>query len=111
MRIREQKLQCHEPGQKSENHYHLMPILEQVRAILEGKPPQLDRKLFEKGLEALPVELVMIQHWIKHVGYRLVLGFEGCDTAGQGGTTMGITERLNPRSCKVVALRDDEQEA
>jgi polyphosphate kinase 2 len=45
-----------------------------------------------------------MQYWIKHVGYRLIILFEGRDAAGKGGTIKRITEPLNPRGCNVVAL-------
>ncbi len=45
-----------------------------------------------------------MQYWIKHTGYRVVILFEGRDAAGKGGTIKRITEPLNPRGCKVVAL-------
>ena len=70
----------------------------------EGRPPKLDRHGYEKELYRLQVELVKMQYWIKHVGYRLILVFEGRDAAGKGGTIKRITEPLNPRGCRVVAL-------
>jgi polyphosphate kinase 2 len=45
-----------------------------------------------------------MQYWIKHVGYKLIILFEGRDAAGKGGTIKRITEPLNPRGCNVVAL-------
>lgn len=45
-----------------------------------------------------------MQYWIKHVGYRLLVLFEGRDAAGNGGTIKRITVPLNPRGCQVVAL-------
>jgi polyphosphate kinase 2 len=50
------------------------------------------------------VELVKMQYWIKQVGTRLILVFEGRDAAGKGSTIKRITEPLNPRGCTVVAL-------
>jgi polyphosphate kinase 2 len=70
----------------------------------EGRPPKLDRQVYEKELYRLQVELVKMQYWIKHVGYKLILVFEGRDAAGKGGTIKRITEPMNPRGCKVVAL-------
>jgi polyphosphate kinase 2 len=84
--------------------YHPSPILDDFAEFSEGRPPKLDRKLYEKELAHLQVELVKMQYWIKHVGYRLILLFEGRDAAGKGGTIKRITEPLNPRGCQVVAL-------
>ena len=52
----------------------------------------------------LRVELVKLQEWIRHEGLRVVVLFEGRDAAGKGGSIKRITESLNPRVCKVVAL-------
>ena len=50
------------------------------------------------------MELVRLQEWIKYKGLRVVVIFEGRDAAGKGGTIKRITESLNPRICRVVAL-------
>jgi polyphosphate kinase 2 len=84
--------------------YRPSPILDDFSAHSEGHPPKLDRKFYEKELAQLQVELVKMQYWVKHVGYRLILLFEGRDAAGKGGTIKRITEPLNPRGCNVVAL-------
>ena len=52
----------------------------------------------------LQVELVKLQEWIRHKGLRVVVLFEGRDAAGKGGAIKRITESLNPRICRVVAL-------
>ena len=72
--------------------------------IEETTKPELDDKFYDKELEKLQIELVKMQYWIKHVGYRLMVVFEGRDAAGKGGTIKRITEPLNPRGCRVVAL-------
>ncbi len=82
------------------------PELE-VKQIDEEKsanPGQLDKKFYEKELGRLQVELVKMQEWIKFKGLKLVVLFEGRDAAGKGGTIKRITESLNPRYCRVVAL-------
>ncbi|MCP9883584.1 polyphosphate kinase 2 [Synechococcus sp. ATX 2A4] len=84
--------------------YGPSPILDDFSDHAEGRLTKLDKKLYEKELARLQVELVKMQYWIKHVGYRLVLLFEGRDAAGKGGTIKRITEPLNPRGCNVVAL-------
>ncbi len=55
-------------------------------------------------LTRLQIELVKMQEWIKATGQKLVILFEGRDAAGKGGTIKRITEALNPRICRVVAL-------
>jgi polyphosphate kinase len=65
---------------------------------------KLASKDYEKELARLQVELVKMQYWAKHTGTRIVILFEGRDAAGKGGTIKRITEPLNPRGCRVVAL-------
>ncbi len=65
---------------------------------------KLGKKKYEKALAQLQVELVKMQYWVKHSGTRIVVIFEGRDAAGKGGTIKRITEPLNPRGCRVVAL-------
>jgi polyphosphate kinase 2 len=59
---------------------------------------------YEKELRRLQIELVKLQEWIKHEHLKVVVLFEGRDAAGKGGAIKRITESLNPRICKVVAL-------
>jgi polyphosphate kinase 2 len=69
------------------------------------KPIRLDRdKDYEQELRRLQVELVKLQEWIRHKGLRVVVIFEGRDAAGKGGAIKRITDTLNPRICRVVAL-------
>jgi polyphosphate kinase 2 len=65
---------------------------------------KLTRRFYEEELARLQVELVKMQYWIRSVGFRLIVVFEGRDAAGKGGTIKRITEPLNPRGCNVVAL-------
>jgi polyphosphate kinase 2 len=62
------------------------------------------RKEFEPELAKLDLELVKMQDWIKAHGLKVCVLFEGRDAAGKGGTIKRITEPLNPRVCRVVAL-------
>ena len=64
----------------------------------------LKGKFYAKELARLQLELVKLQAWIKHQGLKVVLLFEGRDAAGKGGTIKRITESLNPRLYRVVAL-------
>ena len=59
---------------------------------------------YEKELRRLQVELVKLQEWIRHKGLQMVVIFEGRDGAGKGGAIKRITDSLNPRICRVVAL-------
>ena len=65
---------------------------------------KLKRKIYEGELRKLQIELVKLQEWIKHKGLRVVVLFEGRDAAGKGGAIKRVTESLNPRICRVVAL-------
>jgi polyphosphate kinase len=65
---------------------------------------KLSNKDYEQELARLQVELVKLQYWAKFTGTRIVILFEGRDAAGKGGTIKRITEPLNPRGCRVVAL-------
>jgi len=59
---------------------------------------------YEAEVELLEIELVKMQAWVKEVGERIVMIFEGRDAAGKGGTIKRFTENLNPRGARVVAL-------
>src|SRR5262252_238792 len=65
---------------------------------------KLKRKEYEKELAKLHVELVKVQEWVKHEGFKICIVFEGRDGAGKGGTIKAITERVSPRVFRVVAL-------
>jgi polyphosphate kinase len=68
------------------------------------KPKKLKRKVFERELEKLQRELVLLQGYIKAKGLKVAVIFEGRDAAGKGGVIKRITERTNPRVVRVVAL-------
>jgi polyphosphate kinase len=65
---------------------------------------KLTRKEYDKELRRLQVELVQLEEWIRYQGLRVVVLFEGRDTAGKGGMIKRIMTLLNPRYCRVVAL-------
>jgi polyphosphate kinase 2 len=69
-----------------------------------AKPERLDREGYERELLRLQTELVYMQEWIVAQGRRLVVLFEGRDTAGKDGVIKRITAYLNPRTCRVAAL-------
>jgi polyphosphate kinase 2 len=64
----------------------------------------LEKQFYEKELARLQIELIKLQEWIKSKGIRVVVIFEGRDAAGKGGVIKRITESLNPRICRVIAL-------
>jgi polyphosphate kinase len=68
------------------------------------EPKKLKDKFYEKELSRLQTELVKLQYWVKHQGLRVAIIFEGRDAAGKGGAIKRVTEYLNPRGCRVVAL-------
>ncbi len=70
----------------------------------DEKATRVDEKIYNKELRRLQVELVKLQEWIRTKGLKLVVIFEGRDAAGKGGVIKRITESLNPRVCRVVAL-------
>lgn len=70
----------------------------------QNKQKELTKKEYEKELEKLQLELAKLQGWIKENGLKAVVIFEGRDAAGKGGVIKRITEKLNPRVCRVVAL-------
>ncbi|MBI5821810.1 MAG: polyphosphate kinase 2 [Verrucomicrobia bacterium] len=70
----------------------------------EKKPKKLKNKFYNKELKRLQIELVKLQEWIKHKGLKVVVLFEGRDAAGKGGVIKRISQRMNPRICRVVAL-------
>ncbi|MEM9304999.1 MAG: polyphosphate kinase 2 [Pseudomonadota bacterium] len=67
-------------------------------------PPTLERKHYFRELLRLQAELIKLQTWVQHTGEKVVVIFEGRDSAGKGGVIKRITQRLNPRFCRVVAL-------
>jgi polyphosphate kinase 2 len=72
-----------------------------TKAKARGK---LGNKEYARELRKLQVELVKLQEWIRYQGLKVVVIFEGRDAAGKGGAIKRITECLNPRVCRVVAL-------
>jgi len=75
-----------------------------VAPMRADDPIIVSKRGYEKELARLQTELVLMQEWIVHHGLRVMVIFEGRDTAGKGGTIKRIMERLNARFCRVVAL-------
>src|SRR5271157_3977361 len=86
-----------EPGKKLDNKK-----AEKTAADETGK--KLKNKVYLKKLAKLHVELVKLQEWVKFKGLKVCIIFEGRDGAGKGGTIKAITERVSPRTFRVVAL-------
>ena len=73
-------------------------------SAVKPKPVSVAQGVYEKELRRLQIELVKLQEWVKHEKLKVVVLFEGRDAAGKGGTIKRITEAMNPRICRVVAL-------
>ena len=73
-------------------------------AEASSAPGKMGRKEFEKELAKLQVELVRLQTWVQATGARVIVVFEGRDTAGKGGVISRITARTSPRVYRHVAL-------
>ncbi|MGI0489770.1 polyphosphate kinase 2 [Pantanalinema rosaneae CENA516] len=97
-------------SKKSKKKQKLTETPEPSPIVSQGyRPPdtsivKLKKFAYEKELAKLQMELVKLQYWVKHVGLRVVIIFEGRDAAGKGSTIKRIVECLNPRGCRVVAL-------
>jgi polyphosphate kinase 2 len=76
------------------------------RPTASDSPPDtdIDRRIYFKELFHLQGELVKLQDWVVHEKMKVVVVFEGRDAAGKGGAIKRITQRLNPRVCRVAAL-------
>ncbi len=77
---------------------------EEIKAPVQEPVVALTRKLYDKELAELHVELVKLQEWVVHQGLKVCIVFEGRDGAGKGGTIKAIIERVSPRVFRVVAL-------
>lgn len=81
--------------------------LENLALDADLPPPtsqDIERKLYFRELLRLQTELIKLQDWVVHKKLKLVVLFEGRDAAGKGGAIKRITQRLNPRVCRVAAL-------
>ena len=88
-----------------------MELEDRTVAELMGEPvpehslqDKEDRRLYFRELFRLQGELVKLQDWVMETGHKVVILFEGRDAAGKGGVIKRITQRLNPRVCRVAAL-------
>lgn len=77
----------------------------EIRKIYNREhPPSIARVEYLRALLALQAELIKLQHWVSSKKEKIVVIFEGRDSAGKGGVIKRITQRLNPRVARVVAL-------
>jgi polyphosphate kinase 2 len=89
-------------GRREPAEFHSGGVMDQnKRAVSEDK---LSRKVYEKELLKLQAKLCHLQEWVKHKGLRVIIVFEGRDAAGKGGTIKALTERVSPRTFRLVAL-------
>jgi polyphosphate kinase 2 len=80
--------------------------------MAKSKKKDKAKKRYTETLEALQIELNEMARWLRHTGRRMVVVFEGRDTAGKGGAINAIADCLSPRQCRVVALsKPDERES
>jgi polyphosphate kinase len=81
-------------------------VEERWRVVGDGKPPRKQQRKYHylDELVRLQFELIKLQEWVRKEGLRVVAVFEGRDAAGKGGVIKRITESLNPRICRIVAL-------
>ena len=70
----------------------------------KAKNEKMKRKVYEKALRKLQVELFHLQEWVKTKGLKVIIVFEGRDAAGKGGTIKAIMERVSPRVFRVAGL-------
>ena len=78
--------------------------MEIAKIYKNSHPPSIDRMQYFRDLISLQSELIKLQSWVAYHKKKLVVIFEGRDSAGKGGVIKRITQRLNPRICRVVAL-------
>ena len=83
---------------------HPQELLVELQEGFSSDHKRLEKKKYEQDLAKLQSELVKMQYWVKATGYRMIILFEGRDAAGKGGAIKRLTEPMNPRGCRVVAL-------
>jgi polyphosphate kinase 2 len=88
-----------------ESEFNEPMLSEELRVIYKDKHPNmLDRRTYYTNLLRLQSELIKLQHWVEVTGAKVLILCEGRDSAGKGGVIKRITQRLNPRVARVVAL-------
>ena len=88
-----------------EAEFNQPTLTAELRKLYKEKhPDMLDRRTYYRNLLRLQVELIKLQDWVQHTGAKVLILCEGRDSAGKGGVIKRITQRLNPRVARVVAL-------
>jgi polyphosphate kinase 2 len=93
-----------DPEMTSETEQPEVTVKEKDKKEKPSGKKKLKKKFYNKELSRLQVELVKLQEWVKLKGLKVVVIFEGRDAAGKGGVIKRITQVLNPRYARVVAL-------
>ncbi len=81
-----------------------LELEDREHGVMPSDATSTERKRYFRELFRLQSELVKLQDWVQHTGHKVVILFEGRDAAGKGGVIKRITQRLNPRVCRVAAL-------
>jgi polyphosphate kinase len=89
------------------NHHE--KVCKSAKSVKNSKPESeqhqdISKEKYETELAKLQIELVKLQRWVQHKGLKVMVLFEGRDAAGKGGAIKRISETLNPRVCRIVAL-------
>ena len=92
------------PQAKVETQNEILTQEDESTPSLEKPEKKLKKKFYNKELRRLQIELVKLQEWVKYKKLKVVVIFEGRDAAGKGGVIKRITQVLNPRYARVVAL-------
>ena len=88
-----------------EEEFNAPALTEEMRKVYRDKHPNmLDKTTYYRNLLRLQVELIKLQDWVKETGSKLVIICEGRDGAGKGSVIKRITQRMDPRVARVVAL-------
>ena len=75
-----------------------------IREVYKKKSGRMKESFYEEELQKLHIELCKLQNWVKKYKKKIMIIFEGRDAAGKGGMIKALTEHLNPRGCRTVAL-------
>lgn len=75
-----------------------------IKEVYKKKSGRMKEDFYENELQKLHIELCKLQNWVKKYKKKIMIIFEGRDAAGKGGTIKALTEHLNPRGCRTVAL-------
>jgi polyphosphate kinase len=94
---------------KKNHHDKASKSAKSVKSVKNSKPESeqhqdISKEKYEAELAKLQIELVKLQRWVQHKGLKVMVLFEGRDAAGKGGAIKRISETLNPRVCRIVAL-------